>query len=143
MSSVVLPAEVGGIWFAVPAENVAEVLGAREWVAIPDATAELPGVLHWRGQAVAVLDLGVSCGGWEPLSIGMLRRRNIILRVSDCAVAVPVDSVREVIAVTELRQGQGAQIRHVTAEFDLHGRPVPVVSLRGALAGILAAGDDR
>jgi chemotaxis signal transduction protein len=53
-----LPLQLHGVWLAIEASHVQEIVSGRAWVALPGASAEVPGVLAWRGRAIGVLDLG-------------------------------------------------------------------------------------
>src|SRR4051812_16910587 len=82
---------IHSIWFAVAAAWVEQVLGPQSWTAIPTLPPQWPGVMAFRGKAVAVLELVPGAKERRP--------RTVIARVSDCTVAIPVHEVREVQAV--------------------------------------------
>src|SRR5215471_796783 len=85
-----------GVWHALPAEHVREILGGRGWVAIPTVSNGVPGVIAWRGRAIAVVDLGVVQGAAPWLKSGVVRPRTVVVEARGCTVAFPVDLVREV-----------------------------------------------
>ena len=134
MTISVLPAKLHDVWFVVPASAVQEILGEQRWVPIVGAPAEMPGVIAWRGRAVAVLDLG-PLGGSAPLAVGESRRRTVIVHVEDTTLAVPVEGVREVQEVPDaaVRPAQLTRLRHATMEIDLDGVPMPLIDLADLL----------
>lgn len=80
-----VPVEVGGVWFAIDASLIREVLGPCAWVQLPRPRPELPGPMAWRGRAIAVLDLGQFTGVAKPLSPGERRRRTLVVETrSSC-----------------------------------------------------------
>jgi chemotaxis signal transduction protein len=80
------------VWFGIDAEHVEQILGQQAFMPVPTASPEWPGVMAFRGRAVAVLELG---GTTER------RARTIIARANGCTVALPVDEVREVQTIDE------------------------------------------
>jgi len=138
MSLGVVPAKLHDVWFVVPASAVQEILGEQRWVPIAGAPAEMPGVIAWRGRAVAVLDLGPVSGSGA-LPPGESRRRTIVVHVDDATLALPVDGVREVQEVPDgaVRPAELTRLRHAAMEVELDGVPMPVLEL-GALLRALA-----
>ncbi len=126
-----IPAKVGLQWLAFEAHEVQEVIGARPWTPAPHATPLLPGLLPWRGRAVAVLDLAVLGGAGERLDRAKPRPRTLIIQARGCLVAMPVDVVREVqeVDADEVRRPDGAPSPHWPTEALLFGERVPVVDL--------------
>ena len=140
MAVHLMPVQLGEAWLAVPAEKVQEILGERPWVALPSASPELPGVLAWRGRALAVLDLGRASGVGEPLAEGTARRRTMVVEEGACTLAVPIDGVREVHSVAEaqLRPPVATRMRFSAGEVEIDGTPMPVLDV-AALVGAVAA----
>lgn len=94
-SVALMPMALGEHRLAVDALAVLEILGAQQWVAIPNAPQLLPGALAWRGRAIAVFDLGPALE-LPPLQVPTTRGRNVIVSVGDDTVAISVDRALEV-----------------------------------------------
>jgi chemotaxis signal transduction protein len=129
MSTSIVPLSVRGCWMALPAAALVEILGERPWVPIAGAPAELPGVVGWRGRAIAVLDLGMLIAGGTPLQPGESRRRTLVLSHDDCTLALPVDDVREVqeVAAERVHPANATRQRFAEREVDLDGVPMPLL----------------
>jgi len=138
MTMSVVPAKLHDVWFVVPAAAVQEILGEQRWVPIVGAPTEMPGVIAWRGRAVAVLDLGPLSGS-AAMAAGESRRRTVIVNVEDATLALPVEGVREVQEVPDeaVRPAQLTQLRHATMEVELDGIPMPLIDF-GDLLRVLA-----
>jgi chemotaxis signal transduction protein len=134
-----VPVQVDGIWLALEAANIQEVLGERAWVAIPGAPAVLPGVIGWRGRAIAVLDLG-RVAQTSPLQVGSSRRRTVITRSAGHVLAVPVDLVREVQEIDEalFTPPNATRQDFSSLEVELSGTPMPIIDLARLLASVVA-----
>ena len=134
MTMSVVPAKLHDVWFVVPANAVQEILGEQRWVPIVGAPPEMPGVVAWRGRAVAVLDLGPLSGS-AALSAGESRRRTVIVNVEDATLALPVEGVREVQEVPDeaVRPSHLTRLRHSTMEVELDGVPMPLIDLADLL----------
>jgi len=107
-------------------------------VVLPFAAPRTPGVLSWRGRAVAVLDLGELLPGGEPLRAGTTRARTLVVEAATCTLAIPVDVVREVheVGPHQLRPaGDGA--RHCTEEVSLLEGVMPVLDLASIVDSVL------
>jgi chemotaxis signal transduction protein len=124
-----IPAKIGQAWVAVEATYVQEILGARPWVPIPHASPNVPGVLAWRGRAIAVLDLARLVASGDPLRPGVERLRNLVVEAQGCALALPVD------AVHEARELEGPQVRPSCATRLLHSSSE--IELLGAVAAVI------
>lgn len=119
--------------FAVEALDVAEILGAQRWVAIPNAPPLLPGALAWRGRALGVFDIGPALE--QPaLVVPHTRGRNVILRVGEDTIALSVDRVLEVrsLAREELHPVHATSwlVDHgvpCSGEFELDGQMIAVL----------------
>jgi len=134
----VIPAMAGSTWFVLDALAVQEVMGARAWVPLPHASPETPGVLAWRGRAVAVLDVGKFLDGCSPLRASAPCPRTLVVEAGDCTMAIPVDAVREVhevgpLAVRSVAVGTG----RTTDEVVLGERTMPLLDLGAVIARLL------
>lgn len=99
-SIALLPVVVGEQQFGVAALTVLEILGPREWVAIPNTTRLLCGALAWRGRGVGLIDLGPTLG-LPPLAAPTTRSRNVVLQIGDETVVMSVDAVLEIRGVQD------------------------------------------
>jgi len=135
----VLPMRIAGDLCAVPAMAVEEVLGMRRIIAIPSAPAHLPGVVAWRGRAVAVLDLGALLGRGR-LAADAPADRMVIIAVADGALAVPAEAVEAVVAVPAARAARVASHRFASSEVEVGGRVMPLLDLTLVAQAILGRG---
>jgi chemotaxis signal transduction protein len=137
-----IPAKIGPVWLMLEAQEVQEITGAKGWVPIPHSSPLVPGVLAWRGRAVAVLDLAVLVLLEERLEIGQQRPRTLIVESGDCLLAMPVDLVREVQEVdgTRVREPHVTRVDHSSFEVDIFETYAPLVDLRSLVLSVLAAG---
>jgi len=101
------------------------------WIALPTATAALPGVAAWRGRAVAVADLAALLGAGERLTPPTGRVRTLYLQQGASTLAVPVDAVREplTIADSDIRPPRARTESFCTGELDVEGHTTLVVDL--------------
>src|SRR5690349_7751451 len=115
-----LPFHVDHVWMMLDASVVQEVMGRRTWVPIPGATGEIPGVLDWKGRAVAVLDVAALASGITPLDPAGARKRTIVVQLDGCSLAIPVDVVTEVqeVSPSSIRPLRAAGQRFATSEID-------------------------
>jgi chemotaxis signal transduction protein len=134
MPLALVPAKLHDAWFVVPASAIQEILGEQPWVPIVGAPSAMPGVLAWRGRAVAVVDLA-ALGGGDALTPGTARRRTVLVRIEETTLALPVEGVREVQEVPDdaLRPAQLTRFRHSTMEVELDGVPMPLIDLADLL----------
>lgn len=139
-----VPAKIGQVWMLLEALPVQEVLGARAWVPVPLSSSSVPGVLPWRGRAIAVFDLSTLFEGGEPLRPGALRPRTIVVEAKSCALAMPVDLVHEVreVADTQLLPSHGTRMRHSAGEIEVFGSLAPLLDV-GSLVGEILAGEGQ
>ncbi|HEX6838206.1 MAG TPA: chemotaxis protein CheW [Polyangia bacterium] len=145
MSISLLPAQLTDAWVAFPADVVQEIVGQHPWIAIPSAPPEVPGVLAWRGRAIAVLDLGLMSGISPPLKRGELRRRTMVLHVEGCTFAVSVDEVREVqqVAGGDVQPAEVTKVRYSAGEVVLDGTPMPLLDVLAMVRAVSVGGDAR
>jgi len=136
MSRALLPIRVGEVWMAIDALHAREILGRRPFVALPGASAGLPGVIAWQGRAVAVVDLGALTGVCPPLQEP--RERTIVIQHGPVTFAVPVDAVREVqvAADAQVRPAHATRQRFAATEVELDRAPVPVLDVSAVVEAI-------
>jgi chemotaxis signal transduction protein len=139
----IVPIQVDGLWLALPANAVQEILGKRPWISIAGAPPELPGVLAWRGRAIAVFDVGRVVDGAEPMSADETRDRIVVVQHNACTMALPVDAVREVQDVPEdgVHAAQQTRQRFSEHEIDLNGTPVPLIDIDALIQSIAPPGE--
>jgi len=133
----VMPVQLSTVWVAVGAEHLQEVRGVLPWVALPGAPPHLPGVVPWRGRAIAVLDLGSLLGVAPPVQPNEPRPRTLIAQVNAIAFAIPATTVREVHEIPEVQEGHAAQIPLAHGQVVIGGQVMPVVDLALALSSIV------
>ena len=140
-----IPAKIGSAWLAVEAVYVQDILGARAWVPIPHASPNIPGVLAWRGRAIAIFDLAKLVQSSDALRPGVERPRNLIVEACGCTLAIPVDAVHEVRELdgAAVRQSHATQLRHSTLEIDLFNGVAAVVDVASVVDGVLAESGDH
>lgn len=139
-----LPIKIGDVWILLDALPVQEVLGARAWVSVPRSSSHVPGVIAWRGRAIAVFDLGTLIESGEALQPGVQRARTVIVEARSCALAMPVDMVHEVREVvdTQLRPSHGTRMRHGSSEVEIFGGLAPVLDVDKLVGELLATEAD-
>jgi len=139
-----VPTKIGDIWMLLDALPVQEVLGARPWVPVPHSSSQIPGVLAWRGRAIAVFDLCTLLEGGSPLQPGVLRPRTVIVESRACALAMPVDMVHEVGEVdhAQIRPSHGTKMRHSSGEVEIFGSLAPILDVDQLIAEILTGAGD-
>lgn len=136
MTIAVMPVQLKEVWIAVLAEHLQEVRGPLAWVALPGAPPHLPGVVPWRGRAIAVLDLAALLGVAAPVAPGEAWPRTLIAQVAATAFAVPAETVREVHAITEIEEAHATQVRLARGQVVIGGVVMPVVDLALALGAV-------
>ena len=126
-----LPIQIQGRWLALDALAVQEVLGERPWVPIPGSSSHIPGVMAWRGRAIAILDLGAATEMAGPLATGEKRARAVVTQVGSSTVALLVDAAREVCEVRgdQMRPPHATRQPFTASEVEIDGVPMPVVDL--------------
>jgi chemotaxis signal transduction protein len=126
-----VPFTIDATWVAVDMATVREIGGPLTWIALPTATAALPGVAAWRGRAVAVADLAAVLGAGERLTPPTGRARTLYLQHGGSTLAVPVDTVREpmTIADGDVRLPRIRTESFCTGEVEVEGHTTLVVDL--------------
>ena len=134
MTVAVMPVQLSTVWVAVGAAHLQEVRGPLPWVALPGAPTYLPGVVPWRGRAIAVLDLGGLLGVAPPMQPGDPPPRMLIALIDGTAFAIPADTVREVYTAAVVEENHATQVRLAHGQVVIGGQVMPVVDLSRALA---------
>jgi len=126
-----VPITIESTWIAVDMAAVREIGGPLTWIALPTASAALPGVAAWRGRAVAVADLATLLGAGERLASPTSRARTLYLLQGASTLAVPVDAVREPLAIADedIRLPRIRTEAFVVGEVDVEGHTTVVVDL--------------
>lgn len=139
----VLPIRIQDLWLALDTTQVEQILGERTWLKVPAAPPQWPGVLAWRGRAVAVLDLGLLLG-LPPLQAGSARRRTLIVRARACLLALPVDEVHEaqIVGETLIRPRHATHHPHAQSEVVVRDTIMPLFDPAQLVAAALAQSSD-
>jgi purine-binding chemotaxis protein CheW len=137
-----MPIQLRTVWVALDATHLLEVLGARAWVPLPGAPAHLPGVVPWRGRAIALLDLAALAGVAPPLAPGEVRPRVVVARVGELTFGIPAETAREVheVAGAEVGPLRAIELRHAVGQVTLDGALMPVVSLTEVVRAVTERG---
>jgi purine-binding chemotaxis protein CheW len=111
VTSLVLT-QMGGRPCAIPCEHVVEIIPRVELDHVPDAPAEVLGVINLRGRVVAVIDLRARVSQKRPLPF---YQHLVIVRAKTGKLfGLAVDEVRDVVTVPEdaiERPGEVAGVR--------------------------------
>lgn len=136
----VVPIRIRMTWLALDAACVEQILGQTSWMRVPAAPQEWPGVMAWRGRAVAVLDLGLFCEDHTPVSSLPVANRHVIARAHSCCIAIPVDEVREsrLVDPDSVRPSQVTRQRYSQREVELDGQIFAVFDLDALVRETLA-----
>ena len=98
---------VEGAPYAVPVENVREIVRVRTITPIPRTASCVRGVISLRGEIIQVIDLRLRLG-LPPAALAK-SNRIVVVQTDDARVAgVLVDEVREVLRVSESAIGSTA-----------------------------------
>jgi chemotaxis signal transduction protein len=132
-----VPITIESTWIAIDMATVREIGGPLTWIALPTASAALPGVAAWRGRAIAVADLAALLGTGERLTAPTGRVRTLYVVQGASTLAVPVDAVREplTIADSDIRPPRARTESFCTGELDVEGHTTLVVDLGVILDG--------
>jgi chemotaxis signal transduction protein len=130
MKRSLVPLCVQGVWYALDAPLVVEVLAKQPLIPIPGAPARAPGVIGWQGRAIALIDLA-GFAEEKPSDPGLQRERVLVVRLGPLTLAIPADRVREVHEIEEdsLRTPHALRGRLANAEVELEGRVMPVLDM--------------
>ncbi len=129
-------------WYAVDADYVEQILGAQPWMPVPGAPALFPGVMAWRGRAMAVLDLAqlpVDIARNEPVTVSDRPPRTLVLQVLGCALGIPADEVREALPIESLQllPSRLSRVRFARNEFELIDRIAVVIDLPALVESVI------
>jgi chemotaxis signal transduction protein len=132
-----VPITIHSTWIVVDMAMVKEIGGPLTWIALPTANATLPGVTAWRGRAVAVADLAAVLGAGERLASPTGRVRTLYLQHGTSTLAVPVDTVREPLMLSDddIRPSRTRTDTFCLGEVDVEGHTTLVVDLGVLLPG--------
>lgn len=98
---------VAQVPYAVPVENVREIVRVRPITPIPRTVSSVRGVISLRGEIIQVIDLRLRLR--LPAEAATKASRIVVVQVEDGRVAgVLVDEVREVLRVAETAIGSPA-----------------------------------
>jgi len=92
---------VGEGSYALPLEEVSQILRREAPIEVPSAPAFVEGVINLGGEVVPVVDLRRRFGLPEPASADGRRRRVIVVQREGRRYALVVDAVREILDLEE------------------------------------------
>ena len=138
----VLPLAVGPVWLAIDASHAIEILGEARWIPVPSASALVPGVMAFRGRAVAVLDLGQVLPDVPRLERGTVRARTVVAETPAGAVAIPVDRVREVVSARDLEVRAARLVQGTAREVISEELCMALLDLHAVVAGLGREGEN-
>ena len=140
-----VPITIDATWVAVDMATVREIGGPLTWIALPTASATLPGVSAWRGRAVAVADLAAVLGAGERLVSPTGRVRTLYLQQGTSTLAVPVDAVREPLMIPDddIRPSRVRSDAFCLGEANVEGHTTLIVDLGVLLPGYRPAAAAR
>jgi purine-binding chemotaxis protein CheW len=92
--------KVDGAAYAVPIENVREIVRVRPITPIPRVANEVRGVISLRGEIIQVIDLRLRLD-LPPAATAKANRIVVVHAADDGVAGVLVDEVREVLRVPE------------------------------------------
>jgi chemotaxis signal transduction protein len=132
-----VPITIHSTWVAIDMATVKEIGGPLTWIALPTASATLPGVAAWRGRAVTVADLAALLDAGERLASPTARVRTLYLQHGTSTLAVPVDAVREPLAIADddIRPSRVRTDSFCLGEVDVEGHTTLVIDLGMLLPG--------
>jgi chemotaxis signal transduction protein len=139
-----IPARIDETWLTFDADLVQEITAGRAWMPVPRASALVPGVVAWRGRAVAVLDLAAlaEAGPGRREARGQPRHRTVIAESSDCFLAMPVDVVHEVqdVDLARVRAREASAFPHAPTEVEMFGTFAAIVDLPSLVRAVFEEG---
>jgi chemotaxis signal transduction protein len=135
-----LPVQVQSLSIAIDARHVHEIVSPEAAVLLPGARAAIPGVMAYRGRAIALFDFAALAEGLVPLASASKRARVLVLQIGANTLAAPVDAVREVREVTPESLSPPRLTAHPfsAAEVEIDGQVMPVFDITAFLASISA-----
>jgi len=132
-----VPITIDATWVAIEMATLREIGGPITWIALPTASASLPGVAAWRGRAIAVADLAAVLGAGERLAAPGGRIRTLYIQQGASTLAVPVDGVREPLMISneDIRPARVRTEAFCLGEVDVEGHTTLIVDLGVLLPG--------
>lgn len=132
-------------WYAVDASHVEQILGAQPWMRVPGAPPLFPGVMAWRGRAMAVLDLAqlpIEPAGDESAAVNERPPRTLVLTLQGCALGIPTDEVREALPLETLQllPLRLNRVRFARNEFELQGHIAVVLDMPALIESVIGQG---
>jgi len=121
--------EVGQVFYALPVEQVQEIIQPMPLTALPHAPPGVVGAVEHRDIVIPILDLGERLG-YGPTNEP--RRKWVLLRGAQRSLGIVVKQVHEVIEVTETQLRPAPDVGDVAARSASH-----VISYRGTMAYVL------
>lgn len=116
--------------YAVPAENVEEILSLPDVTALPRQPGYMRGIFSYKGHAAAVLSLQAICG----CGTGADETVCVVLRIGDSLIALTADSAESLVSDTGQRMQADESLmdgKLLSLDFVLPGDPaVFVLNLR-------------
>lgn len=131
-SRALVACEVGEVFYALPVEQVQEIIQPMPLTALPHAPPGIVGAVEHRDAVLPILDLGERLGYGPTLEP---RRKWVLLRGTQRSMGIVVKQVHEVIEVTEAQLRPAPDIGDVGARSASH-----VISYRGTMAYVLDIG---
>jgi chemotaxis signal transduction protein len=135
MTRHVLPVQIDRVWLGLDALEVQEILELSAWLPIPGARPAIPGVMPWRGQALAVLDMAAVSADISPLTPDTSRTRVVVARAGLHTIAAPVHAVREVCDIPDgaVEKPADPSPGYLVGEAVLAGDRLPLLDLPALL----------
>jgi purine-binding chemotaxis protein CheW len=121
--------EVGEVFYALPVEQVQEIIQPMPLTALPHAPPGVVGAVEHRDLVVPILDLGERLG-YGPTTEP--RRKWVLLRGGERSLGIVVKRVHEVIEVFESQLRPAPDVGDAKARSASH-----VISYRGTMAFVL------
>lgn len=118
----------GASWYAVPAEQVSEVVSLPGLTRVPGAPGFLAGIFPHRGEVVPVVDMAPLTGKKaEPM------RRAVLVRAPTGSLALSADKVAGVSSLTGAFEplGKSGVHLHLRGPVKSHGDEVAAIDLDG------------
>lgn len=148
MTDHYIPFFVKGAPFFLNTKVVREILGRQPCTQVPHATSHFPGVFHWNGRAVAMMDLvsllqmksaGDIDKGSEFFDCG---ERTLVIQWADEVFGFSVDNVLEPVAIDSerFRPIHAADRLFTEAEVEWSDRIVRLLDVPAMLSACFQSG---
>ncbi len=129
LARALVACEVGQVFYALPVEQVQEIIQPMPLTALPHSPPGVVGAVEHRETVVPILDLGERLG-YGPTNEP--RRKWVLLRGGQQSLGIVVRQVHEVIEVTDEQLRPAPDVGDVASRSASH-----VLSYRGAMAFVL------